>query len=262
MFDADQGVHAMAGVLSHTLQVQVNGRTDLRVGRKRQEEGGPVLLTRPSVDQVIALAALQVIVACIATQDIIAIAAAQQIYVIAATQAVVASVATQMIDSRPARQGVGIAVAKQSIIEGRADQVLDAAQLVIAISADGRIAGEVDKDIADGHVIAGGINARSAEQAVIAQPAGQQVVALSSIQGVIAGAAVEDVVAIQGCILKCHTDIVNRPDRSRKTDIGQHPDLPVAQQQVIAVTAAQRIGTGRAGKNVVAGVPCQLVIAP
>ena len=85
MLDADQRVHALAGILGDALDVEVDGDAG---GRARRE--GDAVDARAAVEQVVALAAVEIIVAIAAEQLVVAVVAAHEIVAVAAVEQVVA----------------------------------------------------------------------------------------------------------------------------------------------------------------------------
>ena len=140
----------------------------------------------------------------------------------AGVQAIVTTGAIDHIDTAAAADHIVACGAGQVVREGRADDLLDAVQRVVARRTRDRRS--VHRDAAHRGRIVGDVIAVAAVQRVIAEPADQGVIALAAVQDVIAEPAVEGVIA------------------------GQAID------RVIAAQAIDRIGEGRAADRLIGDI--------
>jgi hypothetical protein len=145
---------------------------------------------------------------------------------------------------RRRRRGVGAGIAEDLVVIGRADDVLDAVEVVVAGAAGGEARGEVDE-----HFGAGARIARRVDPA-------------AAVEAVVAVAALEHVVAVDGVGRERGPHVGISGDRSGRAGIVRVDDDPaVAVEDIVARAAGDYVVPLVAGEDVGAAVADQGVVA-
>ena len=220
VLDADQGVHAKAGILGNALNAQVN-----MDGAGRAIGEGRTVPAGAAVEQVVARAATEIIVA------------------VAAIDAVVAATRLEEIVAPAADQNVRRGAAGQIIGKGRASEVLDREEQIVAVRprcrpVAARVVREEDLHAARGVGIAGSVGATAAVDPIIAE---------SAFESVVAGDAAER-----------RDDVREGGDCPGAEAIDVDPAVPI--KGVVTVAAIQQVIAAFAGEDIGAAIPRQIVV--